>query len=91
MDYFFTLDKPNERTNHICYTLVDPEEIATGYMDLTGRFPKKLSWGNEYIIIIYHFDGNHIRALPIKNRRGPTITEVWESLYNNFKKVGAAP
>ena len=42
-------------------------------------------------MIAYCFDDNHIRALPIKNRRGPTITEVWESLHNNFKTAGAAP
>jgi hypothetical protein len=30
-------------------------------------------------------------ALPIKNRRGPTITEAWETIHNDFKRAGAAP
>ena len=75
MNHFPTSDILNERTNHICYVLVDLEEISTRYMDLIGRFPKKSSQGNKYIMIAYYFDGNHIRALPIKNRKGPTITK----------------
>ena len=38
----------------------------------------------------YYYDANYIRVIPIKNRYGPTITEAWKKLYNNFKKVGAA-
>ena len=75
IDHFPTSDILNEKTNHVYYALVDPEEISTGYIDLTERFPKKSSRGNEHIMITYHFESNHIRVLPIKNRRGPTITK----------------
>ena len=90
-DHFPMSDVPNIKSNNVCYVLVDPQEIATGYIDLTGRFPKKSSRGNEYILVAYHFDANHIMALPIKNRRGPTITEAWETIHNDFKRAGAAP
>ena len=43
MDHFPTSDIPNKRTNHVCYALVDLEEISTGYIDLTERFPRKSS------------------------------------------------
>ena len=60
-------------------------------MDLTGRFPRKSLRGNECILIGYHYDANHIKAIPIKNRRGPTTTEAWEKLHHDFKKAGASP
>ena len=28
----------------------------------------------------YHFDVNHIRVVPIKNRKGSTIVEAWKQL-----------
>jgi len=60
-------------------------------MDLTGRFPKRSSCGNQYILVGYHYDGNCILGIPIKNRRGVTITEAWTSLHAMFKKSGAPP
>ena len=29
--------------------------------------------------------------MPIKNRRGPTITKAWEELHKIFAKVGISP
>ena len=39
----------------------------------------------------YHYDANHIQAIPIKNRKGQTITEAWEDLHNTFTKAEVAP
>ena len=66
-------------------------ETVTRYMDLTRRFLKRLLRGNKYLLVSYHFDANHIRAISIKNRKGLTITDAWEQLYNDFKKIGIAP
>ena len=77
-DAFPLSDVPNTRTNDVCYSIINPQEITTGYMDLTGRFPKRSSRGNEYILVGYHFDANHIRGIPIKNRKGSTILEAWK-------------
>ena len=41
----------------------------TTYSDQTERFPLKSSRGNEYIMIMYHFDANAILALPLKINR----------------------
>jgi hypothetical protein len=60
-------------------------------LDLTGRFPRKLSRRNGFLLIGYYHDANHIRAKPIKNRKEATITEAWEKLYTDFKKAGLAP
>ena len=78
----------NAKTNVVCYAIIQPEHISTAYIDLTGRFPKKTSRGNEYILVGYYHDGNCILGYPIKNRRGPTITEAWEALHNQFKLAG---
>ena len=67
IDNFLISETSNKRTNNVCYAVIDPGEFTIGYMDLTGRFPKKFSWGNQYIMIAYHYDANHIRAIPIKN------------------------
>ena len=59
-------------------------------MDLMGRFRKRLSQGNQYILVAYHYNANHIRVLPFKNRRRAIITEAWEELHNDFKIAGVA-
>ena len=46
IDHFLLLVIPNHKTNHICFAIIDLEEIAIGYMDLMGRFPERSSQGN---------------------------------------------
>ena len=72
---FFLLSELSDlKTNKVCSTIIDSQtDIA--YMDLTGRSLCKSSRSNKYIVVDYHYDVNYIRAIPIKNRKGPTITE----------------
>ena len=63
------------RTNDFCYAIINPQEVTTGYMDLVEYFSQRSSRGNEYILVSYHFNTNHIRGIPIKNRKGFTILE----------------
>ena len=70
MDSFPTPDEASAQVNHVCYTIVDSNKTITGYLNLIGRFLKCSPRGNQYIIVGYHHDINHIRAIPIKNRRG---------------------
>ena len=60
-------------------------------MDLTGRFPKRDLRGNECILIVYHFDGNHKYGIPIKSRKGHVIRDAYKELHRVFKQAGAAP
>ena len=39
----------------------------------------------------YHYDANYILTKLIKNRQDSTITEAWQSIYNDFKKAETAP
>ena len=54
-------DTSNLKTKDIICALVETER-ELGYMDLTGRFPYKLSCWNECIFISYNYDGNTILA-----------------------------
>ena len=84
-------DSRNLRTNDVCYSIINPQEITTGYMDLTGRFRKRSIRRNEHVSLGCHLDANHIRVAPIKNRKGSTIAEAWKQLQSTFKKIGLAP
>ena len=66
LDSFLTPNEPNIKINNVCYAIVNLNKIITGYINLTGHFPKRSSRENKYIL----------RAIPIKNRKGQTITEV---------------
>ena len=77
IDFFPTSLTPNVRSNAVAYLLVDPTDTTAGYVDLTGRFPKRSSRGNEYILVGYHYDGNTIVATPIRDRTATSIVNAW--------------
>ena len=79
-DHFPMSDIPNKKTHEVCYFLISTEEICTGFMDLTGHFPQKSSQGHEYILVGYHYDSNLIHGIPVKNRKGSSLSEAWEQL-----------
>ena len=74
-DSFPLSNVSNVRTDDVCYAIVNPQEVNTGYIGLTGQFCKRSSRGNKYILVGYHFDDNYIRGIPIKNRKWSTILE----------------
>ena len=81
----------NNKTNHVCYVLVNLQKIATGYLNLTGRFLRRSSRGNRYILVVYHCNANLIKAMSLKNCWGQTIIEAWQSMRNEFKRAGESP
>ena len=90
-DFFPKPEQPNIWINQAYYALIQPDETTTRYMDLMGRFYKRSSYGNEYILVRYHYNANYILVSPIKNRKGSTIVDAWQSLYNTFKKLRVVP
>ena len=60
-------------------------------MDLTGRFPKKSSRGNEYIMVGCNYDANYIMGVPLRNRKGAAIDKSWQHIHDTFKRSGVAP
>jgi len=59
-DYIPMSETPNIRTNKVYYAIINPIEISTVCVDLTGWFLKRSSRGNEYILVGYYFDSNFI-------------------------------
>ena len=71
--------------------VMNRNDLAVAYTDLTGRFPCKSSRGNEYILVAYHFNGNYIISRALKNRKAETITKTWQTINNMFTQAGVAP
>ena len=66
-------------------------ETSTAYLDLTGQFPFPSSWGNQYLLVAYHYDTNAILVEALKNWNATTIVTSWNSLNNKFDLAGAKP
>ena len=82
---------PNIITNDVAYILINKKKLSTAYTDLTGRFPLQSSYGNQYMLIGYHYDANCIHGLPIKDRKSATLTTAWQHVHDLFTKTGVAP
>ena len=86
-DYFLQ-DRIGEKTYENAAMVYPMEPKLTTYSDQTGRFPHRLSRGNEYLMIMYNYDSNAILAAPLKKWQAKTITEAWESLHKKLTKHG---
>ena len=75
----------------MAYILIDQEELTAAYQDLTRQFSCKLSRGNEYILISYHYDKNFIMGYLVKYRKTSTLTAVWQNTHEQFQTAGTAP
>ena len=90
-DYFPTRNIPNKKTYN-CFAMITTftkGELA--YADLTGRFPVQSSRGNQYLYIVYDYDGNAILAEPIPNRQAATIKNAWTKINNQLAYEGNEP
>ena len=90
-DCFPIPEQPNIKSNQACYALINTSSIVTGHMDLTGRFPMISSRGNQHILVGYHYDGNYAHDIPLKNRKGQSITDAWFEPNTILKKAGVTP
>ena len=79
------------KTNDVVYIIINHDDMVTGYMDLTGRFPQRSSRGNNYILVGYHYDANAITANAIKDRTATSITHTWQTLHESFEQSNSVP
>jgi len=61
------------------------------FSDLTHRFPHRSSQGNEYILVVYHYDSNVILVKPVKIRQAAVLREALEKLNKKLKQQGEQP
>jgi hypothetical protein len=66
---------------------------ATGqvYTDQTGKFVSPSSTGNNYIMILYDYDSNHIFAEPFPNRQAATLLKAYQRLHKRLCTAGLKP
>ena len=82
---------PKEYDVFIKDIAIDEEGNATIHSDQTGRFPKKSSRGNQYIMVLAHPDSNGILQEPMKNRTSGKMIRAYQKLINRLKSAGITP
>jgi hypothetical protein len=65
---------------HDCY-VATIEPTGQIYTDQTGRFVTPSSNGNNYLMIMYDYDSNHIFAEPFRNRTAACILTAYKTLH----------
>ena len=61
---------------------------VVAYTDLIGKFPYCSTRGNNYIMVVYNYDGNAILAEPVKNKQAATLLESWKIIHEKIIKAG---
>jgi hypothetical protein len=61
------------------------------YTDQTGRFVAPSSNGNQYLMVLYDFDSNHIFAQPFKTRSAANILAAFKILHHRLCRAGCRP
>ena len=64
---------------------------GTVYSDLTGRFITQSSQGNNYILVVYDAESNHIFAEPLVSRHASAILTAYKTIHAAILKSGATP
>ena len=59
--------------------------------DLPGRFPFISSWGNNYIFVLYDYDGSAILTAPIKSRQTNHLIAGYDICYIQLKRARIIP
>jgi hypothetical protein len=84
-----SLAQSTKRTHHIYATTFEP----TGqiYSNQTGRFVTPSSNGNNYMMIVYDYDSNHIFIQPFRNRTAKCLLEAFCTIHTRLVKAGLRP
>ena len=90
-DAFPASPTPNVKCNDVAYAVIDPDTLSNAYFDMTGKFPRRSTRGNNYIMIGYHYDANTILAQPMRDRSAASMTAVWKHLHDKYKRAAVAP
>jgi hypothetical protein len=61
------------------------------YTDPTGKFLTPSVSGNQFIIIVYEYDGNYIYGAPMPDRTGPSIIAAYKIAIHLFESRGFKP
>ena len=88
------LTRPTTKERNIfvqIYNVKGDEAILKMYMDQTGRFPKKLSRGNQYGMVLVELDSNTILVEGMKDRTSGEMIRAYQHLVDRLKTAGIQP
>ncbi len=81
------------KTHDIFNNIFDIEEEAVGmiYTNQPGRFPKKTSKRNQYIMVLTYIDSSAILVEAMKNRTSGEMIHAYQGLINRLLQAGVTP
>jgi hypothetical protein len=77
----------------IFFKVYDLEEETTHkiWTNQTGRFPKQLSRGNQYIMVLVKRNSSTILVKPMKNRSAGEMVQAYQAIINCLNATGIFP
>ena len=55
------------------------------------KYPIQSTHGNQYVLVIYHYDANAILVTALKNREKTTIKQGYKKLHQRLTNCGCQP
>jgi hypothetical protein len=85
--------QPTKKEKTVFLRILDMEDEATLkiYTNQPGRFPKKFSCGNQYIMVLAEVDSNAILVEPMKNRTAGEMVRAYQVLIDCLNSAGIFP
>ncbi len=85
--------RPTKKEKTVFHRILDMEDEATLkiYTNQPGRFPKKSSCGNQYIIVLAKVDSNAVLVEPMKNRTAGKMVQAYQVLNDRLNSAGIFP
>jgi hypothetical protein len=76
------------KTNLVYAVLVDQGKL---YMDLTGKFPVRSRKGNSYVMVLYVYDCNYVKVIPMKYRSASEWAKAYDTIHQELTVKGFKP
>ena len=85
--------RPTKKERTVFYRVLDVNDEAAQkiYSDQPGRFPKKSSRGNQYIMVLTEVDSDAILVEPMKNRTAGEMIRAYQVLIDRLNSAGIFP
>ena len=86
--------RPRTKERTIYYEIHDYDEFTKQskvWTDQTGRFPKKSSRGNQYVMVLAESDSDAILTEPMKNRTSGEMNRAYQVLIDRLNAAGIYP
>jgi hypothetical protein len=81
---------PIAECTHACYPAIS-EPTGQVYSDQTGKFVVPSSNGNNYLLVLYDYDSNHIFAQPFQNRTALCTLAAYQEVHARLCSASLKP